>query len=207
MRNDCLAPAPASGGTRCLSNTAVTVDLDTDAPAPASMAMDTKYVKSYSITGTGRKSAVHGTTNTGHEIYTDVPKKMGGGDTAPQPVETLLGALMGCTQATAVFVGRQMTPRLLIGKVEYALPAPRDERGALQRPIEARPAVPARLQVVSGVIRVFARGGGGITRKQLDTLAVQTEARCPVANMMAASGCKFDVEWVDGLDLDGEAQV
>jgi len=160
--------------------------------------IDENYAKSYSITGTGEKSSVHMKANTGHELQTDVPKKMGGGDTAPQPVEMLLGAFLGCTQATAIFVGRQMNPRLLIEKIEYDVTAHRDERGALMLPIEEVPDVPARLQVISGNIHVFARGGKEITEEQLKILAEQTEQRCPVANMIIASGCEIRVEWIDG---------
>jgi len=58
--------------------------------------------KSYQLDGVGVTGGtrVEATTNTGHSIATDIPKSMGGKDTAPQPVETLLGVWMGCTQAT-----------------------------------------------------------------------------------------------------------
>ena len=42
---------------------------------------------------------------------------MGGANLAPQPVETLLAALIGCTQATALFVGRQLG--VVIDKMEF----------------------------------------------------------------------------------------
>ena len=38
----------------------------------------------------------------GHEIFTDVTRAQGGKDSAPQPVNLLLGALIGCETATAV---------------------------------------------------------------------------------------------------------
>eukprot|EP00521_Asterionellopsis_glacialis_P017684 CAMPEP_0195300032 /NCGR_PEP_ID=MMETSP0707-20130614/26626_1 /TAXON_ID=33640 /ORGANISM="Asterionellopsis glacialis, Strain CCMP134" /LENGTH=186 /DNA_ID=CAMNT_0040362599 /DNA_START=259 /DNA_END=819 /DNA_ORIENTATION=- len=164
----------------------------------SSLQNDGSHIKSYSITGTGEKSSVRMKANTGHELQTDVPEKMGGGDTAPQPVEMLLGAFLGCTQATAIFVGRQMSPRLLIEKIEYDVSANRDERGALMLPIEKAPDIPARLQIISGKILVFARGGEKITEEQMQILAEQTEQRCPVANMIIASGCKINVEWLDG---------
>eukprot|EP00526_Cylindrotheca_closterium_P021624 CAMPEP_0113655266 /NCGR_PEP_ID=MMETSP0017_2-20120614/29604_1 /TAXON_ID=2856 /ORGANISM="Cylindrotheca closterium" /LENGTH=104 /DNA_ID=CAMNT_0000568481 /DNA_START=71 /DNA_END=381 /DNA_ORIENTATION=+ /assembly_acc=CAM_ASM_000147 len=67
-----------------------------------------KYAKSYKLEGTGEGTKVEITTNTGHSLATDIPKPMGGKDTAPQPVETLLASWMGCTQATALFVGRHL---------------------------------------------------------------------------------------------------
>jgi putative redox protein len=160
------------------------------------------HAKTYRVQGEttpNSKGSVTMTTNTGHSIQTDLPKPMGGKDEAPQPVETLLAALIGCTQATALFVGRQMKPnRLLIDKMEFSLTATRDERGALQLPIEIDPHVPSRLQQVSGTIRVFAAKGARIPNEQMTLLREQTEQRCPVANMMLASGCAMKVEWIDG---------
>jgi putative redox protein len=153
-------------------------------------------IKRYELKGTGRNSLVEMETNTGHSLKTDVPKKMGGSDVAPQPVETLLAALIGCTQATSMFVGRNMAPRILIDKMEFDLRAERDERGALTMPIEETPEIPARLQRIQGIIRVFATSP--LSKSELNILSEQTEARCPVASMVIASGCDMDVEWVDG---------
>ena len=157
-----------------------------------------KHRKSYHISGQGRGSAVEMTTDTGHELSTDLPKKMGGTDTAPQPVEHLLAALIGCAQATAIFVGRSMKPRLLIDKIEFDIRAHRDARGALQQPIDETPSIPARLQYVSGTAKVFFKGSANISPEQLHLLGEQTEARCPVANMMLASGCTMDIQWENG---------
>eukprot|EP00814_Leptocylindrus_danicus_P014616 CAMPEP_0116019584 /NCGR_PEP_ID=MMETSP0321-20121206/9318_1 /TAXON_ID=163516 /ORGANISM="Leptocylindrus danicus var. danicus, Strain B650" /LENGTH=184 /DNA_ID=CAMNT_0003490171 /DNA_START=346 /DNA_END=900 /DNA_ORIENTATION=- len=160
--------------------------------------LSTKHLKSYSIRATGHNSATKSQTNTGHELQSDVPKSMGGGDAAPQPVEHLLAALIGCTQATAMFVGRSMSPRLSINKLEFDIKANRDNRGALQQPINKVPAIPSRLQAVSGTVKVFLGNGRALSQDELDLLAWQTEVRCPVANMMMASGCKMDIQWIDG---------
>jgi putative redox protein len=158
-----------------------------------------EYIKSYQLNATGNGARVEMKTNTGHFLSTDLPKKMGGSDTAPQPVETLLAAWTGCTQATALFVGRHLPERLLIEKLQFEnIEAFRDERGALELPIHETPEIPSRLQRVSGIIRVFARKNKEISPEQLAILKEQTEIRCPVANMMTASGCSIDVVWVDG---------
>lgn len=162
--------------------------------------MSKKHIKSYRIRGIGRNSASNSQTDTGHELHTDVPKIMGGGDNAPQPVEHLLAALIGCTQATAIFVGRSMNPRLMIDKLEFELEAQRDNRGALVQPIDEVPPFPSKLQAVTGTITVFLRNGQVLSRAELDLLAWQTEVRCPVANMMAASRCEMDIRWVNGFD-------
>ena len=210
------------------------------------------YTKSYRLDGVGEGSRVDIRTSTGHNLSTDVPRSMGGGDTAPQPVETLLAAWMGCTQATAIFVGRQLQwntetttavvstesttttttnrqrpLRVHIQKLHFEnIQAFRDERGALQLPIIDVPDIPSRIQRITGTIRVElavakmpssrqqrnppSNSGGidevkgdespplrALSESQLQTLRDQTEARCPVANMIIASGCDVDVEWTN----------
>ena len=139
-------------------------------------------------------------TDTGHVLHTDVPEKRGSENSAPQPVEHLVAALVGCTQATATFVGRMMRPRLLIERMDFEIEASRDQRGALGMPIDEMPAIPARLQRVSGTVTVHFHEGVEVTDDQLRILGEQTEARCPVANMMHASGCIMNIDWVKGED-------
>jgi uncharacterized OsmC-like protein len=152
---------------------------------------------------TDNQSGVTITTDTGHVLQSDLPRRMGGKDSAPQPVETLLAAWMGCTQATALFVGRQMKPeRLLLDRLVFDVKGVRDERGALALPMEADPPVPSRLLEVRGQITVYQAGGTAIARDKMSLLQEQTEKRCPIANMMIASGCVMNVAWVDGACSD-----
>ncbi|KAL7441176.1 hypothetical protein ACHAXM_007670 [Skeletonema potamos] len=162
---------------------------------------DDMHRKHYSISGVGRRSKVTCKTDTNHTLEADVPKKMGGGDEAPQPVEHLLTALLGCTQATAVYVGRMMQPRLIIDKIDFKMEAYRDERGALSLPITELPPIPARLERVTGSVVVHFKQGTEVSEEQLRILGRQTEARCPVANMMHASGCVMDIQWKNGANL------
>ena len=143
-------------------------------------------------------------TNTGHTIQTDIPLKMGGKDTAPQPVEYLLAALIGCTQATSIYVGRMMKPRLLIDRIDFDIHGYRDERGALELPIDTIPSIPARLQCVNGTVKVYFKNGMNVRNEELSILAEQTEARCPVANMMHASGCSMEIKWINGSSISDE---
>ncbi|KNC81630.1 hypothetical protein SARC_06053 [Sphaeroforma arctica JP610] len=156
----------------------------------------TRHSKHYTVRAIGRKSACEITCNTGHTLATDVPKTMGGSDAAPQPVEHLLAALCGCAQATATFVSRMMTPRVAIDRIEFNVRATRDSRGALQLPIDAVPDVPSRLHTVEGTATVVMAQGKAMTARQLQIFGTQVEARCPVANMLQASGCRLRFEWV-----------
>jgi hypothetical protein len=167
-----------------------------------------RFIKSYKIHGVGKGSRVEVRTNTGHELRTDVPAQtstMGGTDSAPQPVETLLAALLGCTQATAIFVGRHLEPRVLIERLEFVdIVAERDERGALSLPIDVDPSVPARLQKITGTIQVYTRRTQTknkkeeapppplppLSQEQLDMLSRQTEAT------QMSGGKHDDGEWL-----------
>jgi len=179
-----------------------------------------QHVKRYSISGRGRGGAATVTTDTGHVILTDVPAKMGGWNSGPQPVEHLLAALVGCTQATATYVSRNMNPRLVIDRMDFDIRAIRDERGALMHPVHEVPSTPARLTRVHGTVKVHFKKKKGtssssslsssssmvvVTREQLRVLAEQTEARCPIANMMHMSGCVMDIEWTNGTRSDDES--
>jgi putative redox protein len=154
-------------------------------------------LKHYHLKGTGKRSHVVLRTDTGHTLATDVPKSMGGEDQAAQPIELLLAAFAGCTQATAVYVGRHMIQpeRILVDRLDFDITAYRDERGALQLPIEQNPDVSAMLQAVSGTIKVYTKQKRPLSFEQLELLQEQTERRCPVASLLVAAGCRMDIRW------------
>lgn len=162
--------------------------------------------KNYHLVGTGSASNTKIKTSTKHEIVTDVPKSMGGSNLAAQPVEYLLASYIGCTQATALFVGRNMVPRLLIDRIEYDIHGDRDQDGAIGcLPINEDsefPSAPARLSAINGQITVYAKNRKGdqmlLTKNELNLLEIHTERRCPVANMITMSGCEINVKWIDG---------
>lgn len=71
--------------------------------------------------------------------------------------------------------------------------AVRDERGSLSLPITEEPPAVSRLRAVSG--RVVVQSSQQLSEQQLALLADQVEIRCPIANMLNASGCKLDFTW------------
>lgn len=64
-----------------------------------------RWRKTYQLSGQGVRNRCSMHTDDGFDIATDIPKSMGGGNTAMQPVLLLLSALAGCETATANFVG------------------------------------------------------------------------------------------------------
>ena len=155
--------------------------------------------------GCGPGMTMH-TVKTQFTLQTDLPKTMGGENRAPQPVETLLAAWIGCTQATALFVMRQMGPAVqAMDKMEFDIMAFRDEQGALQLPIEVTPQIPSRLLEITGTIRVYTPSIP-LSEDQLNLLQEQTEVRCPVANMIIQSGCQMNVAWIAQTTTSNETE-
>ncbi|CAK9069648.1 unnamed protein product [Durusdinium trenchii] len=64
--------------------------------------------KRYNLTAEGAGCKTVTLTDDGYSIESDTPKSTGGSGTAPQPVQLLLAALVGCEQATAKFVAMKM---------------------------------------------------------------------------------------------------
>jgi uncharacterized OsmC-like protein len=81
-------------------------------------------MKYYKVRGTGHGCASETEIADGRFIVrTDTPKRMGGQDTAPEPVDLMLAALIGCEQATAHFVAMKMRPTLKIENRPHELSA------------------------------------------------------------------------------------
>lgn len=101
----CMSPLAPMHGIRLL-------DRSTHAPAASlsnAEASDEalKWRKDYRLTGEGSRNHCKVVTEDGYTIQSDIPKSMGGRDSAPQPVYLLLAALTGCETATANYVGER----------------------------------------------------------------------------------------------------
>lgn len=132
-----------------------------------------------------------------HSISTDVPAREGGCDSAATPLETLLGALAGCTAATAAFAAPRLALR--VARLDFDLRAERDAAAPAALPVTAEPPAPPRPSRVWGEVLVTTDGG----EEAVARLGEVVHRRCPVADMLVASGCVVDLVWkvnVDGLD-------
>ncbi|XRB16377.1 OsmC-like protein [Pseudoscourfieldia marina] len=133
-------------------------------------------------------------------VHTDTLASDGGTDTAPQPVELLLAALVGCEQATAHFVSRHMRvdkKRVKIDTIKFDYHAVRDERGAASLPLHKEPPAPARLLAVSGTasVRLDEPTDGDDAERAVAELGKLVHARCPVAQTLLSAGVSLDVHW------------
>ncbi len=155
-------------------------------------------LKSYKLSSSSSSSAALVRTATGHAFGTDLPTAVGGRDSAPQPVELLLGALLGCKTATAHFVARHLwaRPHNCILRLDFSdVVAQRDERGALAMPIRDEPPCTAALLRVEGVATVTA-ASSAITAADVEALGALVSKRCPVAATLHAAGCDVSFSWL-----------
>ena len=100
---------PAGHAGRSVTSAAVTGESDHAAGTACGPdeAESLLWRKTYQLSGRGNRNQCSMHTSDGFSIDSDIPKAMGGGNTAPQPVYLLLAALVGCETATANFVGEE----------------------------------------------------------------------------------------------------
>ncbi|GGK11946.1 hypothetical protein GCM10010965_01150 [Caldalkalibacillus thermarum] len=122
-----------------------------------------------------------------HEWVIDEPESMGGQDSGPDPLTTLLSALAACENVTARFVAKELNFNLkgMRFQVEGIL----DPRGFM-----GDPNVKPYFEQVS--IKVIVETDE--SEERLDELRRVTDSRCPVYNTLKAAGIKVKSEWTKG---------
>ena len=145
--------------------------------------------KTYGLTAVGERCNCESKTDDGFTIRSDTPKSAGGLGGGAQPVQLLLSSLVGCEQATAHFLARKL--RMKLEKIEFNIEAQRDEWGSMARPVDAEAGAVSRLQRIWGSAFVH----GDMSDEQVAQLAALVHVRCPVANMVTASGCELEIVW------------
>jgi uncharacterized OsmC-like protein len=177
-------------------------------------------MKSYYLSGEGVKmqtNCVIGAGDSNETLFhlkTDIPKLMGGSNTAPQPVEMFLASLVGCEQATAMYVARHLPRPLVINKIDFNVYAERDPSGSLTLPLGSLPSSdipPARLTRIYGTATVYSipaathgsssstssnTDNSAVSQEEVDLLHREVNIRCPIVNMVLLSGCEVDIQWV-----------
>ena len=133
-----------------------------------------------------------------HSVTMDLPAMMGGSDKGMQPVELFLASLCGCEQATALFIARNMNPRVYIEKIEFDVFGERDNKGAISLPInlESDAYPPAMLTRIWGQAKVYTSA----TSSELEFIAKEVKRRCPIAGMVIAAGCNLEISYEKAAD-------
>lgn len=119
------------------------------------------------------------------EFATDEPTAHGGTGEGPSPLQAVLGALLGCESVTFNRTATEMG--FSYGGIEYEAEFTIDIRGRL-----GVRGVTQHFQT----IRVDARVTTDESEDRLREVVEETEARCPVFNLVKDAGVKLEMRWV-----------
>jgi len=127
---------------------------------------------------------------------TDEPAAHGGGSAGPSPLQAVLGALCGCEAVTFRRTSREMGFEYERLQFEGAFTI--DIRGRMGDP-DVRP----HFQTVKLLITVVTNQ----SEESLASVIEETEARCPVMNLLIDAGVTLDVRWQlkPGLPVEANA--
>lgn len=125
------------------------------------------------------------TTARGLGLATDEPVARGGTDTAPTPLETVVGALCGCSAVTFERAARELS--FSYDGIEFDAAFTIDIRGLLGE-------APVRPHFQT--VQVQARVRTTESDDRLATVVEVTERRCPVRNLLVDAGVALSIDWV-----------
>ncbi|MEO7131489.1 MAG: OsmC family protein [Dermatophilaceae bacterium] len=124
------------------------------------------------------------TTRSGLSLVTDEPIGHGGTGTAPTPLETVIGALCGCSAVT--FQRAAGESGLDYEGIDFDAAYRLDRRGLLGE-AEVRPYFDA--------VEVEARVQTSAPATLFDQVVKITEHRCPVRNLLVDAGVALVINW------------
>jgi uncharacterized OsmC-like protein len=123
--------------------------------------------------------ADHGT------LVTDEPVEHGGTGQGPSPLQTVLGALCGCEGVTFNRTAKEMG--FSYEGIDFEAAYTIDIRGRM-----GKRDVRAHFQTV----RVQATVWTDESEERLEEVVAETEARCPVFNLISDAGVNVEMVWV-----------
>ncbi|WP_069162403.1 OsmC family protein [Nocardia altamirensis] len=174
---------PSSTGGVVPSVTAVTTDLSTplndigDATARAVAADPANALVVFHATGTPEGTVGSAISTRTHTIRVDEPATLGGTDTAANPVEVYLAALISCHVVTYRFWAQRLG--ITVDELEIHAEGDLDVRGFFGLDDSVRPGFQA--------VRVTVRIGGPETPQRYDELRQAVDAHCPVLDLTTGS--------------------
>jgi putative redox protein len=117
-------------------------------------------------------------------VFTDEPASLGGTNTAPSPLETVLVALVGCDGVIINGVAKAMGFDYV--GVEFACESQIDVRGP-----KGVPGVRPYFESATLDITIYTDESD----KRLEKLKKNVEFRCPVMNLLRAADVKLNANW------------
>ncbi len=129
------------------------------------------------------------TTRGGLSLVTDEPVGQGGTGSAPTPLETVVGALCGCSAVTFERAARELG--LAYEGIDFEAGYLLDRRGLLGQ-ADVRP----YFDTVEVDARVHTTAPAGL----LERVVELTERRCPVRNLLVDAGVALRISWSAAAD-------
>lgn len=120
-----------------------------------------------------------------HMYYLDEPEKIGGHDLGPNPLQALLGALIGCENITAVVVARQMDFDLR--GISFSVTGEFDSRG-----MKGDPSVRTYFEKIN----IQAELETNEPPERIKALQETTDQRCPIFNTLKAADVQITTHWI-----------
>src|SRR5690606_21631860 len=114
------------------------------------------------------------------KVVMDEPANLGGTDMGPNPMEYLLGALIGCEAVLVAIVAQEQG--FTYTDLDFDLRGTLDLRG-----LEGLPGVRPYFEKITGTIKMKTPEG----QAALDALAAEVERRCPVYTTLEAADVTF----------------
>ena len=159
------------------------IDSDIIEPSidPETRKIAIRHVKATNAAGTRTKVQVRDFD----AVYTDEPASLGGTNTAPSPLETVLVALVGCDGVIINGVATAM--KFAYTGVDFACESQIDVRGPKGVPGVRPYFESAKLDIIVYSDETDAR---------FQQLRKNVEFRCPVMNLLNAAQVVMDVSWI-----------
>ncbi|PHQ95527.1 MAG: osmotically inducible protein C [Marinosulfonomonas sp.] len=147
---------------------------------PSTGKIGIRHVKATNAAGTRTKIQVRDFP----PIYTDEPHSLGGTNTAPSPLETVLVALVGCDGVIINGVAAAM--QFSYTGVDFACESQIDVRGP-----KGVPGIRPYFETTKLEITIYTDE----TEARFQKLCKNVEFRCPVMNLLNAAQVLMDVTW------------
>lgn len=159
------------------------IDADIIEPSidPSTKKIGIRHVKATNAGGTRTKIQVRDFD----PVYTDEPASLGGTNSAPSPLETVLVALVGCDGVIINGVATAM--KFQYAGVDFACESQIDVRGP-----KGVPGIRPYFETARLDITVYTDE----TDERFQRLRKNVEFRCPVMNLLNAAEVDMTVNWV-----------
>jgi len=159
---------------------------------PVTKKIGIRHVKATNAAGTRTKIQVRDFD----PVYTDEPASLGGTNTAPSPLETVLIALVGCDGVIINGVATAM--KFNYAGVDFACESQIDVRGP-----KGVPGIRPYFETAKLDITVYSDESDA----RFQQLRKNVEFRCPVMNLLSAAQVGMDVTWIQRPADDYEGSV